>query len=157
MKILISFYSVWNKRGGYNMKIISYGYKIPELKDKDFWESYNFDVTRLSTHNHDGNNSAHLAPGASFPYQQLVTIADWVGGSPNFTYDFEFPIGWQMTWPEEIGDPDVHSQSPVLATVRNPAGTIVMLKQLAIREPLVPRWGIRFITTVPLDCSIEII
>jgi hypothetical protein len=132
------------------MQIIAYGYKLAELSDKDFWESYNFDIVRLASHNHDGNNSAHLAPGASYPYLQVVTIGDWVGTVPNLTYDFLFPIPWMMTWP-------LGTQSPVLATVRNPAGSIIHLKQTAIRDPLTNTWGIQFETAVALDCNIEII
>jgi hypothetical protein len=38
-----------------------YGYKIPELEDKDFWDSYNFNFERLDQHDHDGVNSKDLA------------------------------------------------------------------------------------------------
>src|SRR4051812_30285210 len=116
--------SIPNQHGHrrYPMQIIAYGYKLPELSDKDFWESYNFDVTRLSTHNHDGNNSPHLAPGASYPYLQTIAVGDWTGSPPHMLYDFIFPIPWMMTWP-------AGTQSPVLATIRNPAGSIVYLNQ----------------------------
>ena len=41
-----------------------YGYKIPELEDKDFWDSYNFNFERLDGHTHDGVDSAFVPPQA---------------------------------------------------------------------------------------------
>lgn len=38
-----------------------YGYKIPELEDKDFWDSYNSNFVLVDAHNHDGINSAVIA------------------------------------------------------------------------------------------------
>jgi len=42
----------------------TYGYKIPELEDKDFWGSYNENFVLVDAHNHDGDNSAVVAPQA---------------------------------------------------------------------------------------------
>lgn len=41
-----------------------YGYKIPELEDKDFWTSYNFNFERLDQHSHDGIDSPIISAGA---------------------------------------------------------------------------------------------
>ena len=43
----------------------TYGYKIPELEDKDFWTSYNENFVLVDAHNHDGDNSAVVAPQAT--------------------------------------------------------------------------------------------
>ena len=40
-----------------------YGYKIPELEDKDFWDSYNWNFLRLDGHTHDGEDSAFITVG----------------------------------------------------------------------------------------------
>ncbi len=88
------------------MQVISYGYKIPKLDDKDFWESYNFDVTRLSTHDHDGQTSAPLRAGVINPYAVLVETADWIARTlPATGYQFNIPfdITWDMEWDD--GDP----------------------------------------------------
>lgn len=37
-----------------------YGYKIPEVEDKDFFDSYNYNYNRLDTHTHDGVDSAPI-------------------------------------------------------------------------------------------------
>lgn len=42
-----------------------YGYKIPELEDKDFWDSYNFNISRYDGHTHDGIDSAPIFPQAT--------------------------------------------------------------------------------------------
>jgi hypothetical protein len=81
------------------MKIISYGYKIPELTDKDFWDSYNFDVTRLSTHNHDGINSPKINPGGIQVYGVTILNTQWTPDTPSgYYHDVPFPVGWNMVW-----------------------------------------------------------
>lgn len=41
-----------------------FGYKIPELEDKDFWDSYNFNISRYDAHSHDGVDSVFVPPQA---------------------------------------------------------------------------------------------
>jgi hypothetical protein len=43
----------------------TYGYKIPELEDKDFWDSYNENIPLMNDHDHDGDNSALVLPQAT--------------------------------------------------------------------------------------------
>ena len=106
------------------MKYTPHGYKLPELDDKDFWDSINYDIERLDSHNHDGLNSAHLAPGASRAHE--VPITPWVGTGP-YTFDFLFPPIWDMIW--EDGE-----ACPVEITVYNvPDGNLVHLD--VTREP----------------------
>ena len=45
--------------------ITTNGYKIPELEDKDFWDSYNFNIARLDGHNHTGTDSELVPPQAT--------------------------------------------------------------------------------------------
>ena len=58
------------------------GYKIPELEDKDFWDSYNFNWLRSDSHTHDGIDSLPvlLANQTDDEDHRLVTdldIARW--------------------------------------------------------------------------------
>ena len=59
------------------MEIIDYGYKIAQLQDKDFWDTYNFSISRTSTHNHDGENSTLLGPGHLEPLKIFIDVGDW--------------------------------------------------------------------------------
>lgn len=81
------------------MQIIDYGYKLPDIQDKDFWDSYNFDITRLSTHNHDGENSALLDAGHLNPTKLLIETGDWVGPTSE-VYEFTIPLPSNVTWPD---------------------------------------------------------
>lgn len=131
------------------MKIIAYGYKIPELTDKDFWDSYNFDITRLSTHNHDGNNSSKLRAGSTSPYEVNVAKASWSGSGSNYRYDLKFPSTWSMIWP------DGGAACPVQAVVRNAAGNILYLEQSRyVTAAPSPEYGVSFYSVTPLDCNI---
>jgi hypothetical protein len=105
------------------MKLTQYGYKLATIDDKSFWDSYNYDIERLDQHNHDGLNSAPLAPGAAVPFGIEIEIIDWIGVGP-FTFPFNFPVGWDMTW--DAGDP-----CPVRITVYDMLGNIVYLDQAA--------------------------
>jgi len=130
------------------MKIIDYGYKIPELTDKDFWDSYNFDVTRLSTHNHDGNNSTLLRAGSTAPYYKEVLIADWTGSAANWRYDLKFPSSWLMKWLPGTA-------CPVQVIVRNAAGNVLYLEQSRyITSAPSPEYGVSFYSVSQLDCNI---
>lgn len=83
------------------MRVISFGYKIPAIQDKDFWETYNFDITRLSTHDHDGQNSAPLRAGVINPSFADIESADWIARTPpatGFYVDIAFDISWDMEW-----------------------------------------------------------
>lgn len=80
------------------MQIIDYGYKLPELSDQDFWQSYNFDITRLSTHNHDGVNSALLGPGHMAPTLVLVETGDWTGPVSEVYTSPTIPLPSNVTW-----------------------------------------------------------
>ena len=80
------------------MQIIDYGYKLPELEDKTFFDSYNFDITRLSTHNHDGENSALLAPGHMAPTLVLIEAADWTGPTSEIYDSPTIPLPTNVTW-----------------------------------------------------------
>lgn len=86
------------------MKYTQYGYKLLEINDKDFWNSMNFDIDRLDQHNHDGRNSAHLAPGAARPLEIEIEVIDWVGPGP-FTFEFTFPILWDIVWADGAACP----------------------------------------------------
>ena len=81
------------------MNIIDFGYKIPELSDKDFWQSYNFDITRLATHNHDGENSSLLAPGHMAPQLVLIETGDWTGPVSEVYTSPTIPLPSSVTWP----------------------------------------------------------
>jgi len=81
------------------MQIISFGYKIPNIQDKDFWQSYNFDITRLATHNHDGINSELLVPGHLNPTVLLIETLDWVGPTDE-EYTFDIPLPVNVTFPD---------------------------------------------------------
>ena len=82
------------------MNIIDFGYKIPELSDQDFWQSYNFDITRLSTHDHDGENSALLAPGHMAPQLVLIETGDWTGPVSEVYTSPTIPLPSSVTWPD---------------------------------------------------------
>jgi len=80
------------------MQIIDYGYKLPEQEDKTFFDSYNFDITRLSTHNHDGENSAPLSPGHMAPTLVLVEAVDWTGPTDEVYSSPNIPLPSSVTW-----------------------------------------------------------
>lgn len=80
------------------MQIISYGYRLPDIQDKDFWNSYNFDIERLSTHDHDGINSAFLSAGHMNPTLILIETGDWVGPTDE-VYSFDIPLPSNVSWP----------------------------------------------------------
>lgn len=86
------------------MQIIDYGYRLPDIQDKDFWGSYNFDVTRLSTHDHDGINSALLSAGHLNPTLILIEEADW-SGPVSEVYSFQIPLPVNVTWPSGSPSP----------------------------------------------------
>lgn len=87
------------------MQIISYGYKIPELQDKDFWQSYNFDITRLASHSHDGVDSPLLVPGHMQPTLVLVELADWTGPVDEVYSSANIPLPTNVTWPDQTPCP----------------------------------------------------
>lgn len=122
------------------MRYTDKGYKIPELNDTDFWQSIVYDIQRLNDHTHDDDDSQRLTPGASEPYKQAVLVANWVGASAPYYYDFIFPLSWNITWAD--GDP-----CPVTVTARNSDEDIVHLSQG--REP--SGLGVRIYTYVKLD------
>lgn len=82
------------------MQIIDFGYKLPELSDKDFWQSYNFDIERLSTHDHDGINSALLDAGHMNPTLLLVETADWNGPVDDVYTTDPIALPANVTWPD---------------------------------------------------------
>lgn len=122
------------------MRYTDKGYRIPEINDKDFWDSIVFDIQRLNDHTHDDTDSQRLTPGASAPYAESILVADWVGASAPYYYDFIFPLAWDVTWAD--GDP-----CPVTVTARNSSENIVHLEQG--REP--SGLGVRLYTYVKLD------
>ena len=80
------------------MQTIQYGYRLPEPADKTFWDTYNFDIQRLATHDHDGLNSALLGPGHFEPSYIFIEPGDWNGPVDEvYTSD---PIGIppNVTW-----------------------------------------------------------
>jgi hypothetical protein len=121
------------------MKYTDKGYKIPEIDDRDFWDSYNFDIQRLNDHTHDGIDSQRLTPGAAEPYKVSILTADWVGGSAPYYYDFTFPLAWDVTWADN--DP-----CPVNITARNTSEEIVYLEQGRTAST-----GVRLYTYVKMD------
>jgi hypothetical protein len=85
------------------MEVIDFGYKLPELGDQNFWDSYNFDVVRLSTHDHDGVNSKKLAGNSHAPVETIIGTAPatWTldAGSGKYYFNIAFPAAWLMTFP----------------------------------------------------------
>lgn len=102
------------------MFLTTYGYKVPDTDDEDFWASIVFDIERLDDHNHDGLNSSKLNPGATTPYEVTTAVIDWIGGSAPYYIDIDFPAPWNMSWAS--GDP-----CPVQVVVRDGSGTQVFL------------------------------
>lgn len=80
------------------MQIIDYGYKLPEQPDKTFFDSYNFNITRYSTHNHDGVNSALLPPGHTAPQLVLIETSDWTGPTDEVFSSPNVPLPSNVTW-----------------------------------------------------------
>jgi hypothetical protein len=134
------------------MKIIAYGYKIPELTDKDFWDQYNFDITRLSTHNHDGNNSAKLRTGSIEPYVVELTMVDWLPLGTGYYYSMVFPSAWMMTWTR-----NPPSACPVQVCVRDWEGQVLYLDQQQYQTgTAVLEYGISFYTPIAVNCIIAL-
>jgi len=127
------------------MRITNKGYRIPELDDRDFWDSYNFDIERLDGHNHDGVNSEQLTPGAFDPYKETIEVADWVGAGAPFHYDFIFPAPWDMLWADD-------EPCPVFITARDSEENIVYLEQGRAPSGL----GVRLYSSVKLDLIVGV-
>ncbi len=83
------------------MQIVDYGYKIAQLQDKDFWDTYNFSITRTSTHNHDGENSALLGPGHLEPLKVFIDTIDWPAPVDEVYTSDSIPLPPNVTWPDQ--------------------------------------------------------
>jgi len=86
------------------MQVIDYLYKLADVGDKNFWNTFNYNFNRLATHDHDGINSAKLAGNSHAPtIQTLATPGAWTAaGVDGFRYEMLFPVGpagWNMTFP----------------------------------------------------------
>jgi hypothetical protein len=85
------------------MQVIDYLYKLADVGDKNFWDSFNYNFNRLATHNHDGINSAKLAGNSHAPTIQTLTNTatptTWVASGAEYRYEMLFPVAWGMTFP----------------------------------------------------------
>lgn len=73
---------------------ISYGYKLPQTKDKGtiFWPALEFDIQRVATHNHNGSNSAKLTSTSVQTVTQALSAANWVAlGNGNYKQEVTLP------------------------------------------------------------------
>ena len=62
------------------MLTLSYGYKKPQSNDKGpvVFPALEDNIDQLNSHNHNGTNSAPLAPSAILAVSQTILAANWV-------------------------------------------------------------------------------
>lgn len=94
------------------MKVSTYGYKVPEDSDTNFWDYVEYNWNRLNSHSHDGVDSPHIpaksvtrasatisgswSASGSF-YRTLVTMpTDYEFDNTNLT----FLIGSEVIYPK---------------------------------------------------------
>ncbi len=65
-----------------------HGYKIPELEDKDFWDSYNFNIARYDAHDHTGVDSALVPPQATLD----AAVGTGIGHPAGFDGEMRYKV-----------------------------------------------------------------
>lgn len=78
------------------MRTTTYGYRVPETGDPakgigGWYESVEFDVDRVDSHNHDGINSRLLSSTAIPTETVSVLAAGWVADGPAYKQTVTMP------------------------------------------------------------------
>lgn len=81
------------------MEVTDYGYRLPEAGDlakgtSGWYESIEFDIERLDSHDHDGVNSKQIDVSAFVPFTNTILAAAWVlDGSGIYKQTVTVPTG----------------------------------------------------------------
>lgn len=80
------------------MTLTTYGYRLPQSGDKakgtsGWYASYEFNVSRIDTHNHDGANSALLTFSSISPYTGTILAAGWGVDGAGYKQTVTVPAG----------------------------------------------------------------
>lgn len=81
---------------------IAYGYKRPNIGDRlTWWADWLFNFDRLSTHKHDGTDSAKISTAALSRPTDLITAANWgTGTNGYFKQTIACPAG--VSFPQAV-------------------------------------------------------
>ena len=59
------------------MFLTPFGYKIPDLKDGNWWDQIKFNLLRLSAHSHDGVDSGRLSSTSFTKTKTTLSYSNW--------------------------------------------------------------------------------
>ncbi|WP_417353607.1 hypothetical protein [Flavobacterium alkalisoli] len=76
------------------MITLSYGYRLPENKDFDFWPHLEFNIQRLAEHKHDGSDSAKIPTYNLKDATVDVLKENWVESNGVYSQTITIPVGY---------------------------------------------------------------